>query len=334
MRRLVPLIEDLLRSAGVKYDVVHGRAKSVESFSEKILRAGKEYADPLSDLTDLAGVRAVLYYVDDVKPVCDLIKSEFSVDWDASSDKSVALEANEFGYLSVHYVISLGVSRESLPEWREFAGLKAELQIRTVLQHAWASISHALQYKREGDVPQESRRRLYRLSSLMELADQEFCTLRKERRVLSHRAARDIERGVADIELNSVTLAEFVTQSDVVGDIVQIASEVGYDVVARENDGYVSDAVTQLLDAGIRTTHGLSASLESARKLCREYLKKQFDASGPRWRASPSFLLVLLLLPQFGELLTVDYLESQGWGGGVAERVINVVNAAEGARPN
>jgi hypothetical protein len=54
------------------------------------------------------------------------------------------------------------------------------VQVRTVLQHAWASISHALQYKQEDDIPRALRRRLARISALLEVADEEFAELNRE----------------------------------------------------------------------------------------------------------------------------------------------------------
>jgi len=62
-----------------------------------------------------------------------------------------------------------------------------------VLQHAWASISHALQYKQEQDVPTVSRRKLFRLSALLELADEEFLSLRKEQTEVTLSSSRKIK---------------------------------------------------------------------------------------------------------------------------------------------
>jgi trimethylamine:corrinoid methyltransferase-like protein len=71
--------------------------------------------------------------------------------------------------------------------------MHAEVHVRTVLQHAWAAISHSLQYKKEDDVPAALRRRLNRLAALLELADQEFTTLSAEHRALHQSRDPDME---------------------------------------------------------------------------------------------------------------------------------------------
>src|SRR5258706_12139567 len=145
------LLQDILQLAKIRYQVVEHRTKEIPSFREKITRANKQYSSPLQEITDLAGLRIIVYYSEDVAIVCKLIEREFTIDKNSSVDKGSLLQPNEFGYRSVHYVVSLSNTRYSLPEWRSYKGLTAEIQVRTVLQHAWAAISHALQYKNEQD---------------------------------------------------------------------------------------------------------------------------------------------------------------------------------------
>src|ERR1041384_2055216 len=168
------LLESLLTTSNIKYQVVEKRTKNIQSFREKISRANKQYSDPLREVTDLAGLRIIVYYLEDVNAACQMIEREFNIDREASVDKGLLLQPNEFGYRSVHYIASLSDSRKALLEWAAYDGLVAEIQVRTVLQHAWAAISHALQYKKEQDIPSVFRRRLSRLSSLLELSDEEF----------------------------------------------------------------------------------------------------------------------------------------------------------------
>ncbi|MNJ50543.1 GTP pyrophosphokinase YwaC [compost metagenome] len=64
------------------------------------------------------------------------------------------------------------------PDARGLDGLKAEIQIRTMLMHAWAAISHKLLYKKEDDAPTQVKRQLNRLSALIELADEQFDSIK------------------------------------------------------------------------------------------------------------------------------------------------------------
>ena len=55
------LLCDLLGAEGIAFQVIEGRAKTPERFAEKPERAGKSYEAPLEDVTDLAGLRIILY---------------------------------------------------------------------------------------------------------------------------------------------------------------------------------------------------------------------------------------------------------------------------------
>jgi putative GTP pyrophosphokinase len=177
--RIHDLMTTLVHRAGIRVDSIQARTKTVSSLSEKLQRRGKNYAR-LEDVPDLAGLRVIAYHREDADRVVELIRSEFDVDDEESEDVASRLAPNEFGYLSVHLVIGLSDSRRQLSEWSDLNTLHAEVQVRTVLQHAWASISHSLQYKHEDEVPNALLRRLARLSALLELADQEFAALNRE----------------------------------------------------------------------------------------------------------------------------------------------------------
>ncbi|MCK4392178.1 hypothetical protein KAX17_04670, partial [Candidatus Bipolaricaulota bacterium] len=158
--RIHALIEELVKSEGIPVAQVEDRAKSPESLAGKLQR--KPYRDPFSEIKDLAGVRVVTYYHDDVQHVADVIRREFDVDDEHSSNKLQELAVDEFGYRSFHLVCALQAPRDALPEWQQFAGLAVEIQVRSVLQHAWAAISHKLDYKVASQAPAELRRQLFR----------------------------------------------------------------------------------------------------------------------------------------------------------------------------
>jgi putative GTP pyrophosphokinase len=64
---------------------------------------------------------------------------------------------------------------------KQYADIRAEIQVRTALQHAWSAVHHKLEYKSSTEAPPELRRRLFRLSALFELADEQFSELRDAR---------------------------------------------------------------------------------------------------------------------------------------------------------
>jgi ppGpp synthetase/RelA/SpoT-type nucleotidyltranferase len=209
--RLKELILTLLPGAQIVVHTVEQRTKTVDSFREKIERPGKRYDAPLVDMTDLIGIRIIVYYLEDVQRVCDLLRAEFDVDEERSVDKVKELATDQFGYASVHLILSLDMARRGLAEWRQYAGMVAEVQVRTVLQHAWASISHSLQYKRESSFPSALRRRLVRLAGLFELADDEFSGLRAQQRDLRESVSRQIgDYKLGDLELSALSVVRYL----------------------------------------------------------------------------------------------------------------------------
>jgi len=163
-------MEGFLLKEDISVFSVESRLKEEASISNKIER--KETLKTVEDIHDLCGVRVICYYQDDVRAICNIIESEFDVI--ERENKRDTLEDNEFGYTSVHYIVSLKSEWLSHPQSRGLGGLRAEIQVRTMLMHTWAAISHKLLYKREADVPSQFKRQLNRLSALIELADEQF----------------------------------------------------------------------------------------------------------------------------------------------------------------
>ena len=139
---VVSILESLLRVNNIDFLAVSGRTKTLESTTEKIRR--KNYKDPKAQLTDLSGVRVILYFESQVDRASKLIENSFRVDPKNSMNRDAILSIDQIGYRSVHYVCDLGQSRTCLPEYAHLVGLKFEVQLRTVLQHAWAELAHDL----------------------------------------------------------------------------------------------------------------------------------------------------------------------------------------------
>ncbi|MBG0819593.1 TIGR04141 family sporadically distributed protein [Planomonospora sp. ID91781] len=187
------LIQTLLEIEGIQFHSVTSRIKSKSSVRQKLQRPDKRR--DLNDLTDMFGVRIITYFPDEVDVVAKLIEREFAVDQENSVDKRSILDPDRFGYLSLHYVLQLKPERAALPENRSYKDIRFELQIRSILQHAWAEIEHDIGYKSSSGVPDAVRRRFSRLAGLLELADDEFLGIRNE----LARSASSTRSRVADI---------------------------------------------------------------------------------------------------------------------------------------
>jgi GTP pyrophosphokinase len=111
---------DLLRSAlvsnDVKYFAIEHRAKSIESFREKLGRSGKSYFDPLHEMTDLAGIRVIVSYLPDVDRVVNLCERLFDIDPENSIRAGDRLGSDEFGYQSTHVIGYISELRNGLDE--------------------------------------------------------------------------------------------------------------------------------------------------------------------------------------------------------------------------
>jgi ppGpp synthetase/RelA/SpoT-type nucleotidyltranferase len=171
------LLLELLETSKIKFSDVTSRLKKRDEFEKKIKDSKYKSA---RDVTDIAGARVITYFEDDIDRVFYLIRDNFEIDIQNSIDKRQTPRPDQFGYQSFHLVTLLTSPRVSLPEYHVFFGLKIEIQIRSVLQHAWAEIEHGLGYKRQSGVPAAIRRRFSRIAGLLELADGEFVAVRND----------------------------------------------------------------------------------------------------------------------------------------------------------
>jgi putative GTP pyrophosphokinase len=206
-RSLEALLRDLLYIEGVEFLTVESRAKTPTSFAGKIRR--KRYFDPTTEITDLCGLRIITYLEVDVRRASDLVRKHFQIDATNSLDKSAALEVHEVGYRSVHFVCELSPERAAMPEYREYSGLRFEIQIRTVLQHAWAQIEHDRNYKLSTGLPDPLQRRLYLAAGLLEIADREFDLIAREVDEYSQSVAQKTASNDLDIDLNTPSLTSY-----------------------------------------------------------------------------------------------------------------------------
>lgn len=157
--------------------------KSLERKCEKKIKSEtgalvNKYTDFRSQIMDLAGVRIVTYLLEDIPEVSNIVKELFDVIAEHSEDKLDLLGADRIGYLSVHYIIQLKEEKLTATE-ENYSGLRCEIQIRTVLQDAWAQIFHDRQYKTglSTGVPGKLLRRTNLLAGNLESLDYEINSL-------------------------------------------------------------------------------------------------------------------------------------------------------------
>jgi putative GTP pyrophosphokinase len=259
----------------LKVHSVTVRLKSRESLLRKLARPDKSYSD-LWDITDLIGLRVITYFEDGVDRVGHVVESKLPVTFEHSVDKRRRKDANTFGYRSLHYVCRLG---DGFPPRACF-----EVQVRTVLEHAWAEIEHDLGYKARDAVPISTRRRLNRLAGLLELADQEFGMIRREldeyAETLPKRIASAETVQLDRLSLGALLECEEVFELD--GAIARcLEKELGHDPF------FPAYLLKMLGASGIQTVSEARAGIAQHREAILGMVQPYFAFAFRAWRLSP-----------------------------------------------
>lgn len=213
-------VEDVIRGcldlSNVMVHEVTSRAKEPRSFERKAAQPSRDnpaesrYSNPLVQITDKAAIRIITYFLSTVDSVCATIEQQFDV---TEKDKRINSDPNRLGYQSIHYLVKYSKARYELPEYNRYAGLVAEIQVRTILQHAWAEIEHDIQYKAVSILPSQIRRRFASLAGLIEIADREFQAIENDNRDLREEAKRNVARGELDkVEITGDSLKAYLDQ--------------------------------------------------------------------------------------------------------------------------
>lgn len=175
-----PVFEDLAQSARyfllsnleqkkIKVHALLHRIKELDSLREKTERQGAK--DPLADIHDLIGLRVVCLFRSDVPKVLDIVRESFEII--EEENKENESEKRVFDYMAVH-VIARMKAEDASSKHNALPQIPFEIQVRTIGQDAWASLSHHLAYKQETGFPPDYRRDLYALSALFYVADTQF----------------------------------------------------------------------------------------------------------------------------------------------------------------
>ena len=192
-------INDFLTSSGMIVAGLESRVKTEDSLAGKLELKGHKYSS-LSDITDIMGMRVITFYTDDVDKVASAMERMFEIDWDNSVDKRKLHEIDSFGYLSLHYICYIPDSK-----------YRFEVQIRTVLQHAWANMNHDTGYKSGVEVPRKHLRNLSRLAGMLELVDEQFSLIRSEITDYRRRVRTLVSSGnLDDVPLDGDTFRSFL----------------------------------------------------------------------------------------------------------------------------
>jgi putative GTP pyrophosphokinase len=154
-------------------EFVTGRVKPIDSIIEKQSR--RYISDQLleQDMQDIAGLRIMCQFVEDIYQVVDLLHKR--TDMKIVEERDYVTNVKPSGYRSYHVVIEYPVQLVHGEK-----KLLAEVQIRTMAMNFWATIEHSLNYKYQGEFPDDLKARLKRAAEASFMLDEEMSEIREE----------------------------------------------------------------------------------------------------------------------------------------------------------
>ena len=154
-------------------EFVTGRVKSEKSIQEKMALRGISLDRVEQDMQDIAGLRIMVQFVEDIQEVLELLRhrSDMTVvqEFDYISNRKPS------GYRSYHVIISYRVDTINGPR-----DILAEIQIRTLAMNFWATIEHSLNYKYQGDYPEDIKKRLENAARMAYQLDEEMSAIKED----------------------------------------------------------------------------------------------------------------------------------------------------------
>ena len=262
------ILADIAKDLGLTVLAVEHRVKEEKSLAGKLERKGDGY-NTLEDITDILGCRVICFLSDEIDKIGKKVEETFVIDWENSSDKRTLLKENAFGYLSLHYICSLPYG-DKWPD--EICGKKFEIQIRTILQHAWSAIHHDIGYKSDFGVPREISRQFARLAGLLELADDEFVRARDNMAYYTEDIRKRIITDDADeVVINMISLNEYVLHNAKMQQLIkEIADICGSEIKVIDPENYIPQlaflGVKKLGDIEIMIKENYNLAIKLAKK--------------------------------------------------------------------
>lgn len=152
-----------------------GRVKKISSIIEKSKRLGMPLSRIEEEMEDIAGIRIMCQFIDDIYVVADIIKSRHGKDFEVLYEKDYIKNQKESGYKSYHIILRYPVYTASGAK-----KILVEIQIRTLAMNFWATIEHSLNYKYKQQIPDGVLQRLRAAAVAATKLDEEMMEISKE----------------------------------------------------------------------------------------------------------------------------------------------------------
>lgn len=250
---VVFILQDAVDQSEIKIHSIEHRVKDETSIIKKCIDNG--YSDPFMSLVDIAAARVICLFRSDLEKIGGLIGERFDV---FNRDDKINESTDSFGYMSVHYVCKMKEGYSG-PRYEKIKNINFEIQVRTLSMHAWAAISHYLEYKGEWDVPAHLRKSLNALSGLFYVADSEFEQFYLER-----------ERSRNKILKNTGSLSD---RDEINLDTVKVYLLATFPDRRHADEAGISELVREIKAAGYTRISEINEEISRARDAFAEYEK-------------------------------------------------------------
>ena len=163
------------RQAGIYSPIeqVLGRVKSISSILGKAQKQGIDIDQIEGNILDIAGIRLICQFTDDIYNVADLIRARS--DMEVINEKDYVKNIKPSGYRSYHIIV-----RYKVETVKGTKVIPVEIQIRTLGMNFWAIIEHSLQYKYNGNIPSHVHERLTSAADAIYTLDNEMMSIHEE----------------------------------------------------------------------------------------------------------------------------------------------------------
>ena len=296
--KLEELFKKLLKTNKLNYLQIESRVKTLESFLEKAQRLNMRFTNPLEEIKDIIGIRIITHYREDIEKISKLIEKKFKIKTKNGQYDSNNLSPDKFGYLSKHYKVSISDELAKSSAWQQYKNIVFEIQLRTVVQHAWASIDHKLRYKTTREIPKSVKRQIFRLSALFEMADKEFSDIKRTIESNEKKYIKKYQSGNLNVELNIMSLESYLQNNQqTIKQLEYNAKKIGIKELNIDYDVKPTRHLLHLFEkSGVKTIKDLDDIIQEAKnksEIIFSYLYKIIKNDYPVI-LFPSYSIILL----------------------------------------
>lgn len=166
-------LKNLFKKEKIKYYSINYRIKSFQELNDKIKHRNDD--KPWQDFNDVCSIKIICYLNNDIIRIKQIINNEFLV-LNNNPDHNNS-SYYKFGTTLPFSVIKIKNDWLTSPNFMNLEKIKAKIEIRTLIMSTWEEIENKLAYKKKSHIPQKFKRKLCRISNLLEIVDEDFSHL-------------------------------------------------------------------------------------------------------------------------------------------------------------